>query len=447
MFRRLFLALALGLYACCAHTPPVAAAGKHLWQLTEAGTLTDSTLFLVSMTDTSQTGNWLTLTALKAALGVTSSATDTVVVVQVDSVTSTSVVSTFTVTDTLTIDTLTGLLRADAGLVSAVATLDSASLTDGGVSLADLVRNGASGQVIKWDTVAGRWTAQAGTSILPSQTGEGGHFLTTDGSALSWGTPAGAGDMLAADFADSLSDGLARDTTVLKRAALDDSLATNYGIQESGTAWVDSTHIKAGAIAGTDLRIDLVDSTKVRNASLSTADLAGGGALTLDELTLDTLKLGSPPRWFLPLPTVFDSITVAEQDSGEVKVAANVTDTSERAVYLEYVGNGTATVDTLIMADTFLPYVNTPDSCYLWVWSDSNNAAEAAYEITISRKGTAAADTATVSYKKSGVVSASTWERVALPLYQDFTNDTYLVSAKAILASGYRVRLSKIYFR
>lgn len=34
---------------------------------------------------------------------------------------------------------------------------------------------------------------------------------------------------------------------------LSDSLTTDYGIEEKGTAWVDSTHIKNGAVTGTDL--------------------------------------------------------------------------------------------------------------------------------------------------------------------------------------------------
>jgi len=46
-------------------------------------------------------------------------------------------------------------------------------------------------------------SVSSGGASLPDQTGNSGKFLTTDGSSASWGTPAGAGDLLAAN---NLSD-------------------------------------------------------------------------------------------------------------------------------------------------------------------------------------------------------------------------------------------------
>jgi hypothetical protein len=56
------------------------------------------------------------------------------------------------------------------------------------------------------------------TKELPAQTGNSGKYLTTNGTVPSWGTPAGSGDMLEADWATDgkisdakLPDGLTRD--------------------------------------------------------------------------------------------------------------------------------------------------------------------------------------------------------------------------------------------
>ena len=54
---------------------------------------------------------------------------------------------------------------------------------------------------------------------------------------------------------------------------LSDSLTTDYGIEEKGTAWLDSTMVKTGAISAGNLRAISVDSAKVRTGGISADNL------------------------------------------------------------------------------------------------------------------------------------------------------------------------------
>ena len=212
--------------------------------------------------------------------------------------------------------------------------------------------------------------------------------------------------------------------------------------------FVDSTKIANGSVSGADLRVDAVDSTKIRAGSVSTTDLAGGGSLSLHTLTVDTLIVGSPVRWNTPLPTYFDSTTIAEGDSGTVKPLAVIANPSEYAVALSFTGNGTAPVDTLIMVDTFLPVFDRPDSAYWWAWADTVSASLAGFDVTVKWQGDAAGDTTTVfSSQGNAVASASTWQRFAVPLANDFTNNFHTVWMEVVTGLAHEVRLSRVYFK
>lgn len=79
---------------------------------------------------------------------------------------------------------------------------------------------------------------------LPSQTGKSGKYLTTDGSSASWDTPAGSGDMLAADWADG---GLI--STDKGGTEIDSSSCTTGAYVDAG-AWGCDNATKARRLSG-----------------------------------------------------------------------------------------------------------------------------------------------------------------------------------------------------
>lgn len=89
-----------------------------------------------------------------------------------------------------------------------------------------------------------------GGGSLPSQAGQGGKFLTTNGSAASWGTPAGAGDMLKADNLSGLAN------TATARTNLGVAIGTNVAGISGNNSFVgdnDFPNLKIGTGSRTHL--------------------------------------------------------------------------------------------------------------------------------------------------------------------------------------------------
>lgn len=106
-------------------------------------------------------------------------------------------------------------------------------------------------------------------------------------------------------MSDSIDAWFARDTLIQRKAAmddsiqswaviktaLDDSLLNNYGIDDTGTAWIDSAHIKTGGVSNADLRNDAVTSTKIQASAVDSTDIVNAGISGTD--IVNPLRLAS----------------------------------------------------------------------------------------------------------------------------------------------------------
>ena len=102
------------------------------------------------------------------------------------SLTSVGTLSSLTVSGTATLATsLSGLLKASSGIVSA-----ATAGTDYQAPLP--TQTGQTGKYLTTDGSTLSWATVSGGSTLPTQSGQTGKYLTTDGSTLSWSTVASA---------------------------------------------------------------------------------------------------------------------------------------------------------------------------------------------------------------------------------------------------------------
>jgi hypothetical protein len=168
--------------------------------------------------------NWRTLSYLTDAIGNTGGSGT------VTSVGGTGTVAGLTLTGTVTTSgslTLGGTLAVPIGNITATGTASSTTYLRGD----------------------GSWATVTSGTTLPSQTGNSGKYLTTDGSALSWGTPAGGSGLssrtTAAATTSSLTDFTANPGTATGNASITGFKGYGlYKIQTSAAAWVviyDST--------------------------------------------------------------------------------------------------------------------------------------------------------------------------------------------------------------
>lgn len=107
--------------------------------------------------------------------------------------------------------------------------------------------------------LTGGTTITSVDEIGPSQTGNAGKFLTTDGSNASWGTPAGSGDMTAAVY-----DPAAKAEQVLT--------VSDVGVVVDPAGTDNSTDV---TLAGTPDYITIAGQVITRNAVDLAADVTG----------------------------------------------------------------------------------------------------------------------------------------------------------------------------
>lgn len=135
---------------------------------------------------------------------------------------------------------------------------------------------------------------------LPSQTGNGGKYLTTDGATTSWGTPAGSGDFVkAVDDTDDITVGtvnkFATAAEKTKLGFISVTQAVDLDTVESDIAG------KAPALGSDDNYVTDAEKTKLANLSgTNTGDSAslpiGGGTLTGSlNLATGTASAGTAP--------------------------------------------------------------------------------------------------------------------------------------------------------
>jgi len=219
------------------------------------------------------------------------------------------------------VKTILSLTSADVGLGSVENTALSTWAGSANITTVGTVGTGT------WDATAigiskggtGETTAQAAIdALLPSQTGNNGKYLTTDGTNSSWGSPAGGGDVLGPasntanyvpqwDGADSktLKDGLAVGTGASNLVQLDGS-AHLPAVDGSALTGLTATQVGLGTASTpqfAEINLGHASDTTFTRVSAGVAAIegvtiltvAGGtltGALDLGEnagLVLDTL--------------------------------------------------------------------------------------------------------------------------------------------------------------
>lgn len=154
-----------------------------------------------------------------------------------------------------------------------------------------------------------------GGTTLPSQTGNSGKVLTTNGSALSWGTVAGTGDVVGP--ASAVDNNF---------ASFD--LTTGKLIQDSGF----SSASFAAALGADDNYVTDAEKTKLSNLSgTNTGDqnlfrtiAVSGQSDVVADTTTDTLTLVAGSNITITTNAGSDSITIAASGSGGSGITRSV---------------------------------------------------------------------------------------------------------------------------
>lgn len=116
---------------------------------------------------------------------------------------------------------------------------------------------------------------------------------------------------------------------VTNGVVLAESLTTNYGIEELGTAWLDSTHVKTGAISGADLRSLLrytgkawIDTTQSVNAVDTGYHITNGAMILRGTATVAGTLTAQAVN--TPVQVVLADSTITASRSGYTYVARPV---------------------------------------------------------------------------------------------------------------------------
>lgn len=180
-------------------------------------------------------------------------------------------------------------VRDDVGMTP-LGTKQAIAVQAGGVSLPS--QTGNSGKVLGTDGTNTSWVTQSGGS-LPTQTGQNGKFLTTDGSAASWGTPSGGGSgitlgtLLATTSGTSkdytsLPAGLKRITVMLNGVSSNGGSALLLRVGDSTGFYISGYAGAAGYFQNTNLTGVYANSTGFNLVSASAGNaLSGNITLTL----------------------------------------------------------------------------------------------------------------------------------------------------------------------
>jgi len=174
-----------------------------------------------------------------------------------------------------------------------------------------------------------------GGGSLPDQTGNSGKFLTTDGSAASWGTPSGSGDVVGPASSVDSELVLFNSTTgkLIKRATLTGLVKATSGVASAATAGTD--YVAPGGALGTPSSGTLTNATglplstgvtgtlPVVNGGTGQTSFTDGqlliGNSTGNTLTKATLTAGTN----ITITNAAGAITIAASGGGSSNILEN----------------------------------------------------------------------------------------------------------------------------
>jgi len=295
-------------------------------------------------------------------------------------------------------------------------------------------------------------------------------------------------DVLRTELKAAISDtaDVVRGQVILKDE-LADSLATDYGIEELGTAWVDSSKIKDGSVSAADLRAVSVDSTKVKPTSiagsnlvsplrvptydvyvryLSAADslaakslaltsylivdgpaiLKGGatitGTITATVAQADTFKTIDPAKYALPLTEFGLAATDSAGAFTSYAVGRDTTVTTTRQrLYLDFTRGPSTSLKNIILSGVFTNFpVLNPDSLVFDIYSTSASADSIKVRVRIKNGATTDFNSGWID-----ATAANTWEHYGFVLPTPFTkSQEYEVLIDVQAREGYRTCLAAL---
>jgi hypothetical protein len=280
--------------------------------------------------------------------------------------------------------------------------------------------------------------AGAAAAVLPTQTGNSGRFLTTNGTAASWGTPAGGGGSSASPVTTVATAGASQTLTVPAHgtAAYDvtASAATCTFTITGGTAgeecWLtlylhqDATGGRSWAFPS-GVRWPNGGVTPTFSANASQYDIVS--LVTTDGGTSFTGFL-SGTGWVTPAPPAAPSATTLTGSSGNAQNILNWTAAAANGAtvtnYKVYRGTTTGAETLLTTVGNVLTYTDTGltnGTAYFYKVSAVNSVGEGALSNEISETPAAggggtsiatetftAADSATALYNNTGPVGKTT---------------------------------------